>query len=105
MTLRSFREVFFGATRDSFNLVTTIPIIVAAAIMFVGIAAAQNSEEDALKRQPIFSARLSGFNEVIFSAGTAGPPQIWQSKDVPVLFSRAGRASRAEIWTRAKPTS
>jgi hypothetical protein len=76
MTLRSFREVFFGATRDSFNPVRTIPMIMAAVITFAGIAAAQNSEEDALKRQPIFSARLSGFNEVIFVAGTAGPPLV-----------------------------
>ena len=55
MTLRSFREVFFGATRDSFNLVRTIPIIMAAVITFVGIAAAQNSEEDALTATNFFS--------------------------------------------------
>jgi hypothetical protein len=76
MTLRSFREVFFGATRDSFNPVRIIPIVLAAVIMFAGIAAAQNSENDALKRQPFFSARLSGFNEVIFVAGQAGPPLV-----------------------------
>ena len=75
MTLRSFREVFFGATRDSFNPVRTIPMIMAALIMFAGIAAAQNSAKDALEQQP-FSASLSGFNEVIFVAGTAGPPLV-----------------------------
>ena len=76
MTLRSFREVFFGATRDSFNSVRTIPMVMVAAIMFAGIAAAQNSETDALEQQPFFSARLSGFNEVIFVAGQAGPPLV-----------------------------
>jgi hypothetical protein len=76
MTLRSFREVFFGATRDSFNLVRTIPMIMAAVIMFAGIAAAQNAETNALEQQPFFSARLSGFNEVIFVAGQAGPPLV-----------------------------
>lgn len=76
MTLRSFREVFCDATRDSFNPVRTIPMIMAALIMFVGIAAAQNSAKDALEQQPIFSASLSGFNEVIFVAGTAGPPLV-----------------------------
>ena len=76
MTLRSFREVFFGATRDSFNSVRTIPMVMVAAIMFAGIADAQNSETDALEQQPFFSARLSGFNEVIFVAGQAGPPLV-----------------------------
>ncbi|HEX6173949.1 MAG TPA: CHRD domain-containing protein [Candidatus Binatia bacterium] len=76
MTLRSFREVFFGATRDSFNSVRTIPMVMVAAIMFAGIAGAQNSETDALEQQPFFSARLSGFNEVIFVAGQAGPPLV-----------------------------
>ena len=76
MTLRSFREVFFGATRDSFSRVRTIPMIMAAVIMFAGIAAAQNAENNALERQPFFSARLSGFNEVIFVAGQAGPPLV-----------------------------
>ena len=76
MTLRSFREVFFGATRDSFNSVRTIPMVMAAIIMFAGIAAAQNSENNALEQQPFFSARLSGFNEVIFVAGQAGPPLV-----------------------------
>lgn len=70
MTLRSFREVFFGATRDSFSHVRTIPMIMTVVIMFAGIAAAQNSENDALKKQPFFSARLSGFNEVHFDAGS-----------------------------------
>jgi hypothetical protein len=76
MTLRGFREVFFDATRDSFNPVRTIPIIMAAAIMFAGTAAAQTSETDALEPQPFFSATLSGFNEVHFVAGTAGPPLV-----------------------------
>jgi hypothetical protein len=76
MTLRSFREVFFGATRDSFNSVRTIPMVMVAIIMFTGIAAAQNSQTDALEQQPFFSARLSGFNEVIFVAGQAGPPLV-----------------------------
>jgi hypothetical protein len=76
MTLRSFREVFFGATRDSFKSMKTIPIIIAAVIAFAGIAAAQNSETDGLKQQTSFSARLSGFNEVIFVAGQAGPPLV-----------------------------
>lgn len=70
MTLRSFREVFFGATRDSFSRVRTIPMIMVAVIMFAGIAAAQNAENNALKKQPFFSARLSGFNEVHFDAGS-----------------------------------
>ena len=76
MTLRSFREVFFGATRDSFNSVRTIPMVMVVVIMFAGSAAAQNSETDALKQQPFFSARLSGFNEVIFVVGQAGPPLV-----------------------------
>jgi hypothetical protein len=76
MTLRSFREVFFGATRDSFNPVRTIPMVMVVVIMFTGIAAAQNSQTDALEQQPFFSARLSGFNEVIFVAGQAGPPLV-----------------------------
>jgi CHRD domain len=76
MTLRSFREVFFGATRDSFNPVRTISMVVAAVIMFAGIAAAQVSEKDALEQQRFFSTRLSGFNEVIFVAGQAGPPLV-----------------------------
>jgi CHRD domain len=76
MTLRSFREVFFGATRDSFNHARTLTMIMAAVIMFAGIAAAQNAENNALERQPFFSARLSGFNEVIFVAGQAGPPLV-----------------------------
>ena len=76
MTLRSFREVFCGATRDSFNPVRTIPMIMAAVIMFAGIAAAQNAENNALEQQPFFSASLSGFNEVIFVAGQAGPPLV-----------------------------
>ncbi len=56
-----------------------MPIIMAAAIMFAGIAAAQNSDNDALKRQPFFSAKLSGFNEVIFVAGSRAavvPPAL-----------------------------
>jgi CHRD domain len=76
MTLRRFRGLLLDATRDSFRPLRTMPIIIAAAIMFVGIAAAQNSENDALKRQPFFSAKLSGFNEVIFVAGQAGPPLV-----------------------------
>jgi len=76
MTLRGFREVFFDATRDSFNPVRTIPIIMAAVIMFAGTAAAQTSEKDALEQQPFFSANLSGFNEVIFVAGSPGPPLV-----------------------------
>lgn len=66
MTLRGFREVFFDATRDSFNPVRTIPIIMAAAIMFAGTAAAQTYDE-------VF-ARLSGFNEVHFEPGGTGTP-------------------------------
>ena len=76
MTFRSFGEVFFGATRDSFNPARTIPMIMAAVMMFAGIAAAQNAENNALEQQPFFSARLSGFNEVIFVAGQAGPPLV-----------------------------
>jgi hypothetical protein len=76
MTLRSFGEFFFGATRDFFNPARTIPMIMAAVIMFAGIAAAQNAETNALEQQPFFSARLSGFNEVIFVAGQAGPPLV-----------------------------
>ena len=38
MTLRGFRRLFFDTTRDSFNAVRTIPIIMAAAIMFAGTA-------------------------------------------------------------------
>jgi len=76
MTLRSFGEFFFGATRDSFNPARTIPMIMAAVIMFAGIAVAQNAENNALEQQPFFSARLSGFNEVIFVAGQAGPPLV-----------------------------
>ena len=76
MTLRRFRGLLFEATRDAFKPLRTMPIIVAAAIMFAGTAAAQNSENDALKRQPFFSAKLSGFNEVIFVAGQAGPPLV-----------------------------
>ena len=60
MTFRSFGEVFFGATRDSFNPGRTIPMIMAAVMMFAGIAAAQNAENNALEQQPFFSARLSG---------------------------------------------
>ena len=74
MTLRGFRGRFFDATRDSFNSVRIITLIMAAAIMFVGTAAAQTSATNALEQQPFFSATLSGFNEVIFAAGTAGPP-------------------------------
>jgi hypothetical protein len=66
MTLRGFRELFFDATRDSFKPVRTIPIIMAAAIMFAGTAAAQTVDE--------VVARLSGFNEVIFDAGGVGTP-------------------------------
>ena len=44
MTLRRFREIFFDATRDSFKPLRTIPIIMAAAIMFAGTAAAQTTE-------------------------------------------------------------
>ena len=76
MTLRGFRELFFDATRDSFKPVRTIPIIMAAAIMFAGTAAAQTSTTNALEPQPFFSANLSGFNEVIFVAGSAGPPLV-----------------------------
>ena len=69
MTLRSFRGLFFDATRDSFNAVRTIPFIMAAAIMFAGTAAAQTrTVDDSRKRHDKFSARLSGFNEVIFDA-------------------------------------
>jgi CHRD domain len=75
MTPRGFRRVF-NATRDSFKPVRTIPIIMAAAIMFAGTAAAQTSEKSALEKQPFFSANLSGFNEVIFVAGSAGPPVV-----------------------------
>jgi hypothetical protein len=68
MTLRGFREIFFDATRDSFKPVRTTLIIMAAAIMFAGTAAAQTIEE--------VIARLSGFNEVHFEAGSAGPPLV-----------------------------
>jgi hypothetical protein len=74
MTLRSFREVFFGATRDSINLVGTIPIIVAAVIMFAGIAAAQTVSDSLQTSQQAITARLSGFNEVHFDAGGTGTP-------------------------------
>ena len=81
MTLRRFRGLLLDTTRDSFKPLRTMPIIMAAAIMFAGIAAAQNSESDALKRQPFFSAKLSGFNEVHFrcrssraAAGTTCAP-------------------------------
>jgi hypothetical protein len=68
MTLRGFREIFFDATRDSFKPVRTTLIIMAAAIMFAGTAAAQTIEE--------VIARLSGFNEVHFEVGSAGPPLV-----------------------------
>ena len=76
MRLRGFRKIFFNATRDSFKPVKTIPIIMAAAIMFARTAAAQTSATNALEPQPFFSANLSGFNEVIFVAGSAGPPLV-----------------------------
>ena len=76
MRLRGFRKIFFNATRDSFKPVKTIPIIMAAALMFAGTAAAQTSATNALEPQPFFSANLSGFNEVIFVAGSAGPPLV-----------------------------
>lgn len=76
MTLRGFRGRFFDATRDSFNSVRIITFIMAAALMFAGTAAAQTSATNALEPQPFFSANLSGFNEVIFVAGSAGPPLV-----------------------------
>src|SRR5918995_2599963 len=76
MRLRSFGEVFFGATRDSFNPARTILMIMAAVMMFAGIAAAQTAENNALEQQPFFSARLSGFNEVIFVAGEGTPQSL-----------------------------
>ena len=74
MTLRSFREVFCDATRDPFNSVRTIHIIMAAVIMFAGTAAAQTETvDDSRKKQAKFSARLSGFNEVIFDTAVVPP--------------------------------
>ena len=76
MTLRRLSECLFDGTPESFKLLRIMPIIMATAIVFAGTAAAQNSESDALKKQPFFSAKLSGFNEVIFVAGQAGPPLV-----------------------------
>ena len=73
MTLRCLRELLFGATRYSFNPARTIPMIMVAAIMIAGTAAAQTSETDELKKQNRFSAGLSGFNEVIFDTGVVPP--------------------------------
>jgi hypothetical protein len=65
MTLRSFREVFCGATHNSFNPVRTISIILAAAIVIAGTAVAQTvTVDESSKKNNQFSARLSGFNEV-----------------------------------------
>jgi hypothetical protein len=74
MTLRSFSEFFFGATRDSFNLVRTIPIMMAAVIMFGETAAAQTSTDNLQTSQQAIIARLSGFNEVHLDAGGRGTP-------------------------------
>jgi CHRD domain len=71
MTLRGFRGFFFDATRDSFNSVRIITLIMAAAIMFAGTAAAQTSNE-------VF-ARLSGFNEVHFDTGVLPTPTTPQT--------------------------
>jgi hypothetical protein len=76
MTLRSFRGLFSDATRDSLNSVTMITLIMAAALMLAGTAAAQTSEKNTLEQQPFFSANLSGFNEVHFDSGAAGPPVV-----------------------------
>jgi hypothetical protein len=57
-----------GLRKLSSNPGRTIPIIMAAAITFAGTAAAQTSYE--------VLARLSGFNEVHFEAGSAGPPIV-----------------------------
>ena len=53
MTLRRVRELIFDATRVSFNSVRTKPIIVAAAIMFAGTAAAQTAETAAAQTQTV----------------------------------------------------
>src|SRR5688572_9644049 len=74
MTLRRFRELLFDATRDSFNPVRTMPIIMAAAIMFAGTAAAQTVNDNLQTSQQAIIARLSGFNEVHFDAGGTGTP-------------------------------
>ena len=60
MTLRSFREVFFGATRDSFSRVRTIPIILAAAIVIAGTVVAQTVtvDESSKKTGQILGAAL-----------------------------------------------
>jgi hypothetical protein len=68
MTLR-LRERLFKATRHSFNRARAIPIIMVAAIMMVGTAAAQTFDESHRAKEQKVSARLSGFNEVIFEAG------------------------------------
>jgi hypothetical protein len=74
MTLRGFRRLFFDTTRDSFNAVRTIPLITAAAIVIAGTAVAQTvTVDDSQKKNDKFSARLSGFNEVIFDTGVVPP--------------------------------
>lgn len=63
MTLRRVRELIF-----------TTPIIVGAAIIFAGTAAAQVVTESLQTSQQAIIARLSGFNEVHFDAGGTGTP-------------------------------
>jgi hypothetical protein len=100
MTLRRVRELIFGATRVSFNSVRTKPIIMAAAIMFAGTAAAQTADESHRGKEQTFSARLSGFNEVHFVTGDGTPQSL------PALrgaVSTTGRGSfRAKIDDNAR---
>jgi hypothetical protein len=74
MTPRKVRELIFYATRDSLNPVKTMPIIMAAVIMFGGTATAQTSTDNLQTSQQAIIARLSGFNEVHFDAGGTGTP-------------------------------
>jgi CHRD domain len=69
MTLRCLRERLFKATRYSFNPARTVLVTMVVIVLIVGTAAAQTVTDSFQTGQQEVTARLSGFNEVLFDAG------------------------------------
>ena len=77
MTLRGFRETFFRRNSRLLQAVRTMPIIMAAAIMFAGTAAAQTCRRVMLKKeQTFFQPGSPASTRFIFVTGQAGPPLV-----------------------------
>ena len=74
MTLRDLIELSFKAIRYSFNPARTVLITIVVIVLLVRTAAAQTVTDSFQTGQQEVTARLSGFNEVHFDAGRAGPP-------------------------------